>query len=580
MHDRQPIVGGGGRYLLVADIRLDNRSELMERLGVSGSEGHSLADSALLMLCFERWHEQVLDFIVGDYAFAVWDAAEDRLFLARDPFGERPLFFHRGRDFFAFASMPKGLHALPQVPRRPNEAKLAEFVALVPDLDEATHYAGVSKILPGHALRVTRDQLVQWRYWRPQSRDLGLKDFREYREAFRAELDRAVRSRLRGVDQKVASHLSGGWDSSAVTSTAAMLRLPANGSVIAFTSVPSRASRSVAPFGRIADEGGIAAEAAALHANIEHVLVEGSDHSPIASLDRYVETYDRPLHNLCNFLWMGEIQRLASARGASVLLTGELGNLNISAAPYRLLADLIRQRRLRDWWRESRALLAARKARVRVIAANSFGPWVPQLIMERAQKLSSQPHNLLNAAVHPHMKRAIEKRRAHLKGRKKPGDQLEAAIQVIAGYDFGNYRKGALANWGIDERDPTADRRLMEFCLSLPTEMLLKDGVRRPLARAALSDRLPPAVLDERRKGYQAADWHEGMTKDLGSIAKLVEEIAANATASSILDVDAMRTWIREWPSSGWENPRVMTQYRLVLLSALSAGHFILSTTR
>lgn len=144
--------------------------------------------------------------------------------------------------------------------------------------------------------------------------------------------------------------------------------------------------------------------------------------------------------------------------------------------------------------------------------------------------------------------------------------------------DFGQLRKGALAGWGVDERDATADRRLIEFCLSLPIDLLLKNGTRRPLARAALADRLPDAVLDEGRKGYQAADWSEGLTRGRAEIGKLLERIAADETASGLIDIDLLRGLVREWPQGGWTEWEIIGRYRTALLMSLAAGHFILSS--
>ena len=88
--------------------------------------------------------------------------------------------------------------------------------------------------------------------------------------------------------------------------------------------------------------------------------------------------------------------------------------------------------------------------------------------------------------------------------------------------DTGNYSKGALAGWGVDLRDPTADRRLVEYCLSVPTDQYLKDGVPRALGKRALADRLPEAVINQRFKGYQSADWYEGLTAARGDIVTIV----------------------------------------------------------
>src|SRR5262245_22213614 len=74
VHDRQPLIGGGGRSALVADVRLDNRSELVEALGIEPDRARTLADAELLLLAWERWREAVFDRLLGDYAFALWDA--------------------------------------------------------------------------------------------------------------------------------------------------------------------------------------------------------------------------------------------------------------------------------------------------------------------------------------------------------------------------------------------------------------------------------------------------------------------------------------------------------------------------
>ncbi len=78
--------------------------------------------------------------------------------------------------------------------------------------------------------------------------------------------------------------------------------------------------------------------------------------------------------------------------------------------------------------------------------------------------------------------------------------------------DLGNYHAGILGGWGVDQRDPTADRRLVEFCLNVPPEQNLVNGETKALARRAFAGRLPQDVIASRGKGYQAVDWHEGLT--------------------------------------------------------------------
>src|SRR5262245_33969500 len=96
-YDRQPLLGGKGRFILVGDVRLDNRDELTDALQIPRSQACTLCDTAILLAAFEQWEEGCLERLVGDYAFAVWDGARRRLLLARDPLGQRPLHYHRGK---------------------------------------------------------------------------------------------------------------------------------------------------------------------------------------------------------------------------------------------------------------------------------------------------------------------------------------------------------------------------------------------------------------------------------------------------------------------------------------------------
>jgi asparagine synthase (glutamine-hydrolysing) len=90
-----------------------------------------------------------------------------------------------------------------------------------------------------------------------------------------------------------------------------------------------------------------------------------------------------------------------------------------------------------------------------------------------------------------------------------------------------------------------------------------------------LADRLPRSVLDERRKGYQTADWHEGLTSARVSIEEEVSRLAECGPAAQTLDIGRLRALVENWPSSGWERSETSNAYRLALLRGVSAGHFL-----
>ena len=212
--------------------------------------------------------ENCCDRLVGDYAFALWDTQDQRLVLLRDYLGMRPLHYHRGKDFFAFASMPKGLHALAEIPRAPDEDRIAEFIALLPEHGPQSFFKGVERVEAAHIVSMTLCGLHARRHWNWNRRTLASSGNGDYVQGLRYPLDQAVQSWLRGANGRVGAHLSAGFDSSSIAATAARLLAPAGGKVVAFTAVPRVGYDLPIGKGKIGDEGPLAAATAAAHPNM------------------------------------------------------------------------------------------------------------------------------------------------------------------------------------------------------------------------------------------------------------------------------------------------------------------------
>jgi asparagine synthase (glutamine-hydrolysing) len=582
-YDTQPLVGRDSSLVLVADLRLDNRDELAAALGLSSGQTATLCDAALLLAAFERWDDDCCDRLVGDYAFAIWDGRAHRLVLARDLLGSRPLHYHRSEAFFAFASMPKGLHSLADIPRAPDEQRTAEFLALLPEYGPGSFFQGVERVEPGHVVTVTRTGLRSRRHWNWHRRKLALRSAGDYVEGLRHHLDQAVRSQLRGADGRVAAHLSSGFDSSSVATTAARLLAPSGGKVIAFTAVPRAGYDLPLPARRLGDEGPLAAATAAMHPNIEHVLVRSGHRSPLASLDRDCFLYERPILNLCNTVWCHVINDAARARGLTVLLTAQMGNMTLSYNGGELLAELMRNGLWLRWARAVSEIVRARHWRLRGALSATFSPWLPPRLWQLWCRIYTGYAVDLGkySALDPARQVELDlPSRAHAYGQDlsfRPWkDGVAMRLSGLRWTDaIGNDNKGALGGWGIDVRDPTADRRLIEFCLSVPTEQFFHDGVPRALARAALADRVPAEVLNEKRHGLQAVDWHEGLTAARPQLIDEISRLEQTAPAVRALDLKRMRQLAENWPTEGWERADTIQQYRLALLRGISVGHFL-----
>ncbi len=236
--DRQPLLSDDGRFLLVADLRIDNRDELIAGLALGSSAGSRLSDSALLLRGCLAWGRGMLDRMIGDFAFALWDGLDRTLWLARDTAGERPLHYREDDGLFAFATMPLPLARLPGLRFDVDEERMAGFVADLPPGGRRGFFTGVSALEPGHCALVTRGGIAVERYWEPSRRPLHFARREQYGEALREQLDAAVARRLRRADGLVGSQLSSGLDSSAVTASAALALAGRGERLLAFTSAP------------------------------------------------------------------------------------------------------------------------------------------------------------------------------------------------------------------------------------------------------------------------------------------------------------------------------------------------------
>lgn len=580
-YDAQPLQSTERSLVLIADLRLDNRAELAAELNVA-ARARTMSDAALLLAAFERWDDDCCRHLVGDYAFAVWDQRAERLVLARDILGSRPLHYHRGAEFFAFASMPKGLHALSYVPYAVDEEQVAEYLALLPQYGSRTVFQNIERVEPGHVVTVTRAGSRTQRHWNWGRQTLSFKRPDDYVEALRHHLDTAVRSQLRGVNGQVAASLSGGFDSAAVVTTAARLLAPSGGRVDAVTAVPRADYNLPAPARRLGDEGQLAAMTASNYANIDHVLVTSEGRTPLDALDRDFLLLDAPRLNLCLTPWGSAIFDEVRARNHRVLLTGGMGNLTFSYAGNELLPELIRSG---QWIKWVHALSAAARAghwRLRGALLGSFAPWFPPALWQTVCRIYYGASFDIRrySAIHPQCLRELklaDLARAHgLDLTYRPWkDGVAVRLWALNRVDIGNTTKAALGGWGIDIRDPTADRRLIEFCLSVPTEQFFRNGVPRALARAALLDRVPAEVLNERRRGIQAVDWHEGMTAARAQILEEITRLEQNGPAVRALDLSRMRRLAENWPTEGWHREDIIEQYRLALLRGISVGHFL-----
>jgi asparagine synthase (glutamine-hydrolysing) len=518
--EKQPLVSASG-VMLVMDGRLDNRDELLPALELPAG----VSDAACVRAAYQRWGDQFAGRLAGDFAIAIFDRSKQQLLLVRDAIGVRPLYYYRDQHFVAFASEIKALLAHPKVPRRADEAGLADFLLLGArpvDGQETTCFAGISALVPAHQAAITPDGVSIRRYWDfDTGRTIRLRSFEEYAEAFQQHFAEAVRRRMRSA-YPVAVSVSGGLDSSSIFCQAETLRRSGAGACPALIGVSYTGT-----------EGTDADEVRYL-LDIEREYGVEIDRFPIEPLlgmvrraEEQIETIEAPF---LDYLWgvTSELRRRASASGARTLIAGHWGDQMLFSADY--LIDLFGRLAWGDvrrhmheyerWFGASesrimrrrftnglvrhhlpRALLPPLKWLKRKFSGPLRPPaWFSERFVGQARRFANQPATL-GANFHSAHARSI-----YLEARSK---------YHVHCMDWNNK---VAARHQLDAVFPFLDRDLIAFLMAIPGEVENRNGVPRALPREAMRGVLPESVRQRTWKADFGDVVNRGIAGDLPQI--------------------------------------------------------------
>ena len=183
----QPLGNEDGSIQVVFNGEIYNFLELREDLVKKGHQFQTHSDTEVLVHLYEEAGERMPEYLNGMFAFALWDGRKNELFLARDPFGKKPLYYSTETPGFrlAFASEMKALIGLPRFDAEINPRAIADYLAFGYIADPDTIYRKVSKLMPGHSLLLTREGARIRKYWEPRfDIDSGMDYGRTLNECF------------------------------------------------------------------------------------------------------------------------------------------------------------------------------------------------------------------------------------------------------------------------------------------------------------------------------------------------------------------------------------------------------------
>jgi len=567
VNEKFPLIDNDRGLVFISSARIDNRNELFDLLNIPNEKKSIITDAELIFDAYRKWNKECVHHLLGDWCFAVWNKIENKLFLARDHHGISGLYYFQGKDFFIFSSSLKGILALPEIPKKIDELRLAQVLVSWPGDGVHTCYENIFRLPPAHYLEISLNKTEKNRYWSPENtKELKLKPESEYIEAFKEIFTEAVSCRLRNIG-KTGSTLSSGLDSSSVSVVAANLLKNHGTRLPVFTSAPKFECQQFIKSKRISDEGPLAAKVAINSGNMDHYLIKSENTTVLEGIKKSLWIHDQPVHAAGNAYWIADMMEKAKELGCSTLLTGQCGNATISwpTPNYsrRFMspnAPEINFKNLTHWNNFKTNILKPATSEYVQTLIKKFKagtrPWEKySAIRPDFVKALNLSEKMKDAGFDPTFSAIFDAWQSRLQII-KPGETVVGHSWLETG-----------AAYGIEVRDPTMDKRIIEFCLSVPDSVYIKGGKDRLLIRSAMQGLLREEVLWNTRRGLQAADLPFRIEAELTEWKNLANSFFTNKIICDILDCNKIKKLLDTIPDR-----KIYSQIVSVLTRGCMAG--------
>jgi asparagine synthase (glutamine-hydrolysing) len=528
----QPMLSRDGRVAVNYNGEIYNFREVRGELERLGHGFDTDSDTEVILGAWRQWGPACLDRFNGMFAFALYDADSDSLFLARDRLGVKPLFLAELPDgALIFASELKGLLAHPLLRRVPSPQAVEDYLALGYVPDDASIVAGVRKLAAGHYLLVRRGAPVSApvRWWDVDFSSPSPASAAELEEQLVEHLRRAVRSRM-VADVPLGAFLSGGVDSSAVVA----LMAEASRSAVETCSIGfDRADHDETRYAKL-----IAERFATSHRSR---IVAADD---FGLIDTLVEAFDEPFAD-ASALPTYRVSELAREK-VKVALSGD--GADEAFAGYR-------RYRLFSAEEKARRLIPAPVRGLLGIAGNLYPKldWAPQFLRAKttlqalgrsgeeayADAVGATSHRVRSRIYNSSFKSLLSGHRAEDRYVKvMEGAPANDALSRAQYADLKIWLPGDILTKvdrtsmavSLEAREPLLDHRLVEFAARVPAKMRLNGGTGKWLMKEALGRYLPDEILHRRKMGFVTpiSAWFRG---------PLAEEASAVARGSALTEL-------------------------------------------
>src|SRR5437588_2586469 len=485
---------------LVFNGEIYNFQILRTELEKLGHRFCSHGDTEVLLKAYAQWGETCLDRFAGMFAFALWDARKERLFLARDRLGVKPLYYYASPDLFLFGSEIRALLATGLIPRHLDMAGLASYLAFGAVQDPFTIIEAVRSLQPGHTLVWENDHSETRSYWclaEVASRPAKTANLSEAAKAVRDLIQQAVSQRLIS-DVPIGAFLSGGVDSSSVGAIASELS-------------PKPIETFSVVFGDHEFCEATYSDQVAREFGCHHHQIELSETQLLEEIPDALGSLDQPTVDGVNTYI---ISRATKEAGVTVALSG-LGGDEIFAG----YSSFVSVPRMMNFQRYAGWLSPLGKRFNALVGGYATNRLSKVFALAGADSYANQPYLLSRALFLPGTVRALLRNQctanANLMTAWDHPDWVEQAcgldtVNQVSVFEAASYMANMLLRdtdcmsmaVSLEVRCPLLDHRLWAYVLPLAASLKLDSKLPKPLLLRAVGRRLPSEIYTRRKMGF------------------------------------------------------------------------------
>ncbi|MCB0173568.1 MAG: asparagine synthase (glutamine-hydrolyzing) [Anaerolineae bacterium] len=498
LNEHQPLLDETGHLCLVLDGRVDNREELISALEAKSFRLRTDTDAEIVLRAYQCWDEACPQKIIGDFAFVIWDGDKRQLFIARDPVGAKPFYYYSNNRKFIYGSELSQLFEEPSVPREPNEGMIGEYLAVdMVSLNE-TLYNGIFRLPPAHVLIVTPDRIYSKHYWDiDPNQEIRYRTDDEYADHLLEILKEAVKCRLRS-HKSVGAYLSGGVDSSSIVCIAQLLYHEGVVENFGFETF------SLIYPGLECDESDYINDVVEMWNLKSNAVCE----QPVEASWYIEQTYRyKDFTGYPNGSQSNTLRALAREKGVPVLLTGYGGDEWLTGSSYHY-ADYLRGLRVGPFFRQVHTDFSEYGINhtSRRVLTYGLRPLVPQGMRQIIKRAIGYQADSVPPWIVPHFAAKIQLTK---RLKQATADQQFSSLVKKNMYEIltagwwchGNELEERSSSWfGIEQRNPFKDRRVIEFAFALPVEQFWRRDQTKFILRQSMRNLLPESIRLRRTK--------------------------------------------------------------------------------